>query len=77
MKIELTKKEKDWIVEECMNTLGYFKDNTLGCFKYGGSSDLTIENYKSFDFNKGIFCELAKEDYDIIISLLDKLNLHD
>lgn len=63
--MKLTKKEKDWIIDECMGI--------LGSNKYGGDSDLTVDNYKSFDFNKGLFGILTKQEYDIIISLLDKL----
>jgi len=62
--IELEENEEEWLTDNCLNILGSFKR---------GGGNITIENYKSFNFNKGDFCDMEKDEYNLIIAILDKI----
>lgn len=62
---KLTKKQINWIIEECLQELNNFKT----C--YAKKEKVTIQNYN--DFVEDDFSDLPHSEFQMIISLLNSL----
>lgn len=65
MSKKLTKKQEEWVIEECLNELNNFRDRRQE------EKEVTINNYSTF--NETIFLDLPHSEYQMVISLLDAL----
>ena len=62
---KLTKKQIEWIIEDCLSDLNNFRN------RYQEEREVTIDNFNTF--NEDVFSGLQHSEYQMLISLLNAL----
>jgi hypothetical protein len=66
--MKLSISQRNYIVSDLLDTLNNFRNRCLS------TEDITIKNFKEkrFKYSKELFLDLEKNDYYLIVSILEK-----